>query len=86
MSLTARGAGGIVVAGRDPRHHTGFSEVRMIGAPLLLLLLLPAEDKPTPKLPLSKETTYVTGPLDMDGYIDYQAALNDRLGKGIAPE
>ena len=55
----------------------------MISAPLLLLLLLPAEDKPTPKLPLGKETTYVTGPLDKDGYIDYEAALNDRLGKGI---
>src|SRR5262249_43817159 len=33
-----------------------------------------------------KETTYVTGPLDAEGYIDYEAALNDRLGKGITPE
>ncbi len=57
-----------------------------LAAPLLLSLLLPAADGPAPKLPLGKETTYVTGPLDKDGYIDYEAALNDRLGKGITPE
>jgi hypothetical protein len=32
------------------------------------------------------ETTYVTGPLDRHGYIDYVAALNERLSKGITPE
>ena len=52
----------------------------------LLSLLVAAETKPAPKLPIGKETTYVTGPLDEDGYIDYEAALNDRLGKGIVPE
>ena len=36
-------------------------------ASLLLLLLVPAEEKPTPKLPLGKETTYVTGLLDKEG-------------------
>ena len=52
-----------------------------------LLLLLPAADaEPAPKLPLGKDTTYVTGPLDKDGYIDYEAALNDRLGKNITSE
>jgi hypothetical protein len=56
-----------------------------IGTPLLLLLLA-AEGKPAPKLPLGKETTCVTGPLDREGYIDYEAALNDRLGKGVTPE
>jgi hypothetical protein len=55
-------------------------------APLLLLVLLPADDKPTPKFPLGKATTYITEPLDKDGYLDYEAALNDRLGKGITPE
>jgi hypothetical protein len=58
----------------------------MVGVPLVLLLLLPAEDKPTPKLPLGKETTYITKPLDKEGYIDYESALNDRLGKSITPE
>jgi hypothetical protein len=59
----------------------------MIGILLPLLLSLPAaEDKPAPKLPIGKETTYVTGPLDKEGYIDYEAALNRRLGKGVSPE
>jgi hypothetical protein len=38
------------------------------------------------KFTISKETTYVTGPLDKDGYIDYPTALNERLGKGVTPE
>jgi len=35
---------------------------------------------------VSPETTYVTGPLDAEGYVDYQTALNQRLGEGITPE
>jgi hypothetical protein len=58
----------------------------LAAAPLLLSLLLPAEDRPAPKLPLGQETTYVGGPLDQDGYVDYEAALNDRLGQGITPQ
>jgi len=46
----------------------------------------PAEKKPAPKLPLGRDTTFVTGPLDKDGYIDYEAALNIELGKGVTPE
>src|SRR5215475_12967944 len=57
-----------------------------IGTTLLLLSLVAAENQPTPKFPIGKETTYVTGPLDKDGYIDYEAALNDRLGKGISAD
>ena len=57
-----------------------------IAAPLLLVFLLGADDKPVPKLPLGKETTYFTGPLDKEGYIDYEAALNDRLSKGITSD
>jgi hypothetical protein len=51
----------------------------------LLLSFAAAEAKPVPKLPVGKETTYFTGPLDKQGYIDYEAALNHRLGKGITP-
>jgi hypothetical protein len=47
---------------------------------------LAAQAQPEPKFPLSKETTYVTGPLDAEGYIDYEAALNERLGKDVAPD
>jgi hypothetical protein len=35
---------------------------------------------------VSTETTYITEPLDQEGYVDFEAALNDRLGKDIAPE
>jgi hypothetical protein len=52
-----------------------------------LLLVCAADDKPPEaKLPLGKETTYVTGPLDKHGYIDYEAALNAEFGRGITAE
>ncbi len=53
----------------------------------LVAAVATAEDKPpAPKLPLGKDTTFVTGPLDKHGYIDYEAALNAELGKGITRE
>jgi hypothetical protein len=53
---------------------------------LLTVLALPPQGQPTPKYPVSKDTTYVTGPIDKDGFIDYAAALNQLLGKSITPE
>src|SRR5262249_19762041 len=44
-----------------------------------------AGKKPKGKWTVSKETTYVTEPLDKDGYIDYAAALNERLRQGVTP-
>jgi hypothetical protein len=44
------------------------------------------EKKRKPGFTISKETTYVTGPLDKDGYIDYETALNERLREGATPE
>jgi len=38
------------------------------------------------KITVSKETTYLLGPLRVDGTVDYAAALNARLGKGVTPE
>lgn len=38
------------------------------------------------KFTISKETTFVLGPVDKDGYIDYAAALNERLRQGVTPE
>jgi hypothetical protein len=45
------------------------------------------QDKPKParRFTIGKETTYVTGPCDKDGYVDYAAALNERLKKGVTP-
>lgn len=38
------------------------------------------------KFTISKETTFVLGPIDKDGYIDYAAALNERLRQGVTPK
>jgi hypothetical protein len=38
------------------------------------------------KFTVGKETTYVAGPLDDRGNMDYEAALNERLGKDVTPE
>src|SRR4051812_9939304 len=56
--------------------------VVVIFASRVLRADLPQEKKKAP----GKEPTSITGPVDKDGFIDYEAALNDRLGKGITPE
>jgi hypothetical protein len=54
--------------------------------PSLLLVCAADETPPAPKLPLGRDTSFVTGPLDKDGYIDYEAALNAELGRGVTPD
>src|SRR5262249_30968825 len=39
-----------------------------------------------PRFTVGKETTHVTGPLRKDGTIDYAAALNQRLSRGVTPD
>jgi hypothetical protein len=39
-----------------------------------------------PRFTISKETTYFTGPIDADGYVDYLAALNEHMQKGVTKE
>jgi len=39
-----------------------------------------------PNFTVGKDTTFVTGPVDKDGYVDYAAALNERLSKGVTPD
>jgi len=51
-----------------------------------LLVLLTPDELPKPKLPVGKDTTYVNGPIDKNGYIDFEAALNDRLSRGVTPD
>jgi hypothetical protein len=46
----------------------------------------PATAPTTRPFILSKETTYVTGPVRKDGTIDYVAATNLRLSKGVTKE
>lgn len=55
-------------------------------ASIYCLLPIAAEEKPIPRVPIGKETTFVDGPIDKDGYIDYEAAVNERFKKGIKPE
>jgi hypothetical protein len=45
-----------------------------------------APSKPQPKITVSKETTFVLGPLRDDGLPDFDAALNELAGKGITAE
>jgi acetyl esterase/lipase len=44
------------------------------------------QKKPRVLVTISKETTYITGPLRKDGYPDYVAALNEQMKKGVTPE
>ncbi len=46
----------------------------------------PPDERPEIPFPIGKETTVAVGPLDKNGYVDYEAALNERMGKGITPE
>jgi hypothetical protein len=46
----------------------------------------PAENKVKPNFTISRETTCVTGPVDKDGYIDYEKALNEILRKSVTPQ
>jgi hypothetical protein len=57
----------------------------MLEITFLLLSATIADDKPMPKVPVSRDTTFVNGPLDNEGYVDYDAAFNERFGRGIKP-
>jgi len=39
-----------------------------------------------PEIIISPETTFLTGPLDADGNVDYAAALNEMASEGVTPE
>ena len=52
----------------------------------ILLTLLYAAWPGSSTFTVSPETTYVTGPLDKHGYVDYVTVLNERLRKDITPE
>lgn len=39
-----------------------------------------------PAIRVSKKTTFVLGPLREDGGVDFAAAINERISKGVAPE
>jgi hypothetical protein len=39
-----------------------------------------------PALRIHEDVTRITGPLDAEGYIDFEAALNERLSAGVTPD
>ena len=41
---------------------------------------------PPRPITIGKATTFVTGPLEDNGDVDFEAALNDRLGEGVTPD
>jgi hypothetical protein len=41
---------------------------------------------PEPRITIGRDTTFIEGPLTEDGYVDYLAALNQRLSEGVTPE
>src|SRR5258708_4258935 len=65
-----------------------------IGVALSLYICVHAASQPADKAPpekkqpfsISKATTRITEPVDKDGFIDYAAALNDRLVAGVTKE
>jgi hypothetical protein len=56
------------------------------GAPGDSKIESPAAKKSNAALTISKETTYVTGPLRKDGSVDYVSALDERSREGVTPE
>jgi|GEM_PF-2715453 len=38
-----------------------------------------------PRFPIASDTTYITDPIDSEGYVDYVEALNRRFSKGVDP-
>jgi hypothetical protein len=56
--------------------------------PMLFCCVVLADDaRPaTPRFKISRDTTYVTGPVRADGTIDYVEAINARLAKGVTKE
>ncbi|HLW65872.1 MAG TPA: hypothetical protein VKS79_11170 [Gemmataceae bacterium] len=53
---------------------------------LLLIGLLYAAWPGSSTFTVSPETTYATGPIDKEGYVDYVTAVNERLRGNIKPE
>ncbi|MHC4402119.1 MAG: hypothetical protein ACYTG0_20805 [Planctomycetota bacterium] len=55
----------------------------MLAIFLVVWIFYPAGSR---TITVSKETTYLLGPLNADGTVDYVAALNERFGRGVTPE
>jgi hypothetical protein len=74
--------------GREPA--TSF--VRRSGLPAMVLVAIWGAvaagegNERQSKIPVGRATTFLEGPLDAEGYVDYGAALNAEHGRGVTPE
>ena len=68
------------------RKLVGMATLAIALAWLTLAACQKGPQKPHVAITISKETTYITGPLRKDGYVDYVAALNQRFRAGVTPE
>ena len=53
---------------------------------ILTIVVRASWPAPPVTLKVSRETTFLTGPLNPDGTVNYVAARNARLGKGVTPK
>jgi hypothetical protein len=70
------------------RRVTGF-RVGLLAASVTSISLVAIAGQPAgpkPRITVSKETTFILGPLDQEGYVDYFAALNAAMAKGVTPQ
>jgi len=56
------------------------------GMGIILLIFAVLYLLPDDRIVVSPETTFVTEPLDAEGYVDYLAAANDLMREGVTPE
>ncbi len=57
-----------------------------VGATIFAMVSTAFAEPPKPKFQMGKDTTFITEPLDADGYLDFETALNERLRGKITPE
>lgn len=48
-----------------------------------IMRLLPKDASP---IPIGRDTTYLLGPVDAAGEVDYRAALDEHFGRGVTPQ
>jgi hypothetical protein len=51
-----------------------------------LSVVASSQSHPALKLPIGQETSFVFGPVDMDGYVDFERAFNLHMRRGVTPD
>lgn len=64
----------------------GFSAFLLCGGVGTCVAVRTWRSLPGSAITVGRDTTYLEGPLDKDGYVDYAGALNRQLSEGVTPE